>query len=216
MKLLNSFFIPSLTLLVLIQLSCSPSLQNLDNAKQEVARYYESGEYERELIDIVNDAKVKFSQLKAVPNSVVIFDIDETTLNNYTEIKRIGFGYESKLWDAWINRAEAPAIPQVKDLYNFLLQKGFKIIFITGKKEYHYDATLKNMLAAGYTSFDTIITRNKEEFSLKSAEFKLKKRKELTDKGYSIVGCVGDQFSDCAGGNCGIIVKLPNYLYLVE
>ena len=149
-------------------------------------------------------------------NSTVVFDIDETTLDNYKAIKKIGYGYESKYWDEWLGKAEAPAIQQVKELYEFLLQKGFKIIFITGKKDYQYNATLKNMKLVGYTEFDTIITRNKDEYKIKSAQYKSQKRKELTDKGYVIAGCVGDQFTDCLGENCGIVVKLPNYLYLVE
>lgn len=197
-------------------LSCSPSLINLDTAKDKVARYYESGEYEKDLAEIIKEAKEKFSKLEAKPNSIVVFDIDETALNNYQEIKRIGFGYEHRMWDEWLQKAEAPAIPEVKDLYNFLIERGFKIVFITGKRDYQYDATLKNMLAVGYTKFDTIITRRNDEYKMKSAHFKSQKRKELVEKGYDIVGCIGDQESDCVGENCGIIVKLPNYLYLVE
>ncbi|MCK7518917.1 MAG: hypothetical protein MZV64_14930 [Ignavibacteriales bacterium] len=79
------------------------------------------------------------------------------------------------------------------------MQRDFKIIFITGKKDYQYNATLKNMKLVGYTEFDTIITRNKDEYKIKSAQYKSQKRKELTDKGYVIAGCVGDQLTDCAG-----------------
>jgi len=219
-KLLNSFkHILNLTLsltLSLTLLSCSPALMNLDTAKDEVANYYESGQYEKDLTEIITSAKEKFAKVEVKPNSLVVFDIDETTLDNYQEIKRIGFGYESKLWNEWLQKAEAPAIVQVKDLYNYLIQKGFKIVFISGKRDYQYDATLKNMLVADHTKFDTIITRNADEYKMKSAHFKALKRKELAERGYDIVGCVGDQVSDCVGENCGIIVKLPNYLYLVE
>jgi acid phosphatase len=202
--------------LSLTLISCSPALMNLDTAKDEVAKYYESGQYEKELAEIVNDAKEKFSKVELVPKSVVVFDIDETTLDNYQAIKKIGYGYESKYWDEWLEKAEASAIPQVKELYDFLLQKEFKIIFITGKKDYQYEATYKNLKSAGYTEFDTLIVRSKEEYKLKSALFKSQKRKELTGNGYIIAGCVGDQLTDCEGPNCGIVIKLPNYLYLVE
>jgi len=197
-------------------ISCSPALVNIDTAKDQIASYYESGQFERELTEIINDAKEKFSKVELEPNSAVVFDIDETTLDNYEAIKQIGFGYEKKYWDEWIEKAKAPAIHKVKDLYDFLLGKGFKIIFITGKTDYQYDATLKNMKLAGYTKFDTIITRSKDEYKIKSAQFKSQKRKELVKKGYKIAGCVGDQFSDLEGENCGIKIKLPNYLYLVD
>lgn len=198
------------------QLSCSPALVNLDTAKDEVALYYESGQYEKELTKIVNDAKEKFSIVEVIPNSAVVLDIDETALDNYEAIKKIGFGYERGYWDEWLEKAEAPAIPQVKELYDFLLQKGFKIIFITGKKDYQYNATYKNMKSVGYTEFDTIITRSKDDYKIKSAKYKSQKRKELAEKGYVITGCIGDQLTDCEGQNCGIVFKLPNYLYLVE
>lgn len=202
--------------LSLTLLSCSPALVNLETTKDEVAKYYESGQYEKELTEIVNDAKEKFSRVEVTPNSAVVFDIDETTLDNYAAIKKIGYGYEKNYWDEWLERAEAPAIQQVKNLYDFLVKKGFKIIFITGKKDYQYNAAFKNMKSAGYKDFDTIITRSKDEYKIKSALYKSEKRKELTDKGYVIAGCIGDQTTDCVGPNCGIIVKLPNYLYLVE
>jgi acid phosphatase len=202
--------------LAFLLISCSPALVNLDTAKDEVAKYYESGKYEEDLREIIKDAKEKFSKVEAKPNSVVVFDIDETALDNYQEIKRIGFGYEHRIWEEWLQKAEAPAIPQVKDLYDFLIKKGFKIVFITGKRDYQYDATLKNMLGVGYTKFDTIITRRNDEYKMKSAQFKSQKRKELIDKGYIIAGSVGDQLSDLEGENCGIKIKLPNYLYLVE
>lgn len=202
--------------LAFVLISCSPALVNLETAKDEIAKYYESGQYHKELTEIINEAKKKFSNVEFLPNSVVVFDIDETTLDNYEAIKQIGYGYEKKYWNDWIEKAEAPAIREVKDLYDFLLGKGFKIIFITGKTDYQYDATLKNMISAGYTKFDTIITRSKDEYKLKSAQYKSQKRKELVDKGYVIAGSVGDQLSDFEGENCGIKIKLPNYLYLVE
>ena len=206
-----------LTLTVsLTLLSCSPALMNLDSAKDEVAKYYESGQYAEELTEIIEDAKQKFSEVKPTPNSAVIFDIDETALDNYKEIKRIGFGYERQLWEEWLQKAEAPSIPQVKELYDFLIERRFKVVFITGKKDYQYNATFKNMIKVGYTMFDTIITRNKDEYKVKSAQYKSNKRNELAGKGYVIAGCVGDQLTDCEGENCGIVVKLPNYLYLVD
>jgi predicted secreted acid phosphatase len=199
-----------------VLVSCSPNLINLDTAKEQIAHYYESGLYEKELTEIVNDAKEKFSKVEMVPNSAVVFDVDETTLDNYIAIKEIGYGYEKKYWDEWLEKAEAPAIPEVKGLYDYLIQRGFKVVFITGKKDYQYEATYKNLKSVGYSEFDTLIVRSKVEYKLKSALFKSQKRKELVEKGYVIAGCVGDQLTDCEGPNCGIVVKLTNYLYLVE
>ena len=202
--------------LAFLFISCSPVLINLDSAKDEVAKYYESGQYEKDLTKIIAEAKEKFSSVKLEPNSAVVFDIDETTLDNYEAIKQIGFGFEKISWDEWVEKSIAPAIPQVKSLYDYLVQRGFKIIFITGRKDYQYNSTFKNLKSVGYVEFDTLITRGRNEHVTTAVEFKSQKRNELVAKGYEIVGCVGDQFSDCEGQNCGIIIKLPNYLYLVE
>lgn len=205
----------SLTL-ALTLISCSPSLVNLDTAKSQVAKYYESGEYEKEMTEIINDAKEKFAKIEVREYSAVVFDLDETALDNYETIKKIGFGYESKWWDEWVQQGAAPANKKVKELYDYLIQKGFRVIFLSGKKETQYDATFRNLLEVGYSKFDTLIVRDNKEYKIKAGEFKTQKRRELSEKGYDIVGCVGDQVSDCVGENCGIIVKLPNYLYLVE
>jgi acid phosphatase len=202
--------------LSLLSLSCAPELLNLDTAKKDVASYYESGLYEKDLTEIVENAEEKFSRVIVEPNSVVIFDVDETALDNYEGIKQMGFGYEKRLWDEWIEKADAPAVLSVKRLYDFLVMKGFKIIFITGRKNYQHDATIKNLKLAGYNEFDTLITRDDYEHKISAVEFKSQKRKELLDKGYKIAGCVGDQYSDFEGNNCGIIIKLPNYLYIVQ
>ena len=45
---------------------------------------------------------------------------------------------------------------------------------------------------------------------------KSSKRKELVERGYDIIGTVGDQRSDIDGPYSGIQVKIPNYLYLIE
>lgn len=210
---LNLYLSISLTVL---QFSCSPALVNLDTAKDEVTAYYESGQYKKELTEIINDAKDKFSKVDLVPNSAVVFDVDETTLDNYKAIKQIGFGYERKYWNEWVEKANAPAIPQMKELYDFLLQKGFKIIFITGRRDNQYNPTFANLKSTGYTVFDTLVTRKQDDHKSTAADFKAQKRKELVEKGYVIAGCVGDQATDCEGENCGIVIKLPNYLYLVE
>ena len=79
-----------------------------------------------------------------------------------------------------------------------------------------YEVTYGNLVKEGYITFDTLITQREHEYKLKAAEFKSAKRTELTEKGYDIIGTVGDQWSDLEGEYHGIQVKIPNYLYLIE
>jgi acid phosphatase len=212
--------LPTLTIFVLailiLMTGCSLKPVNLSTARDEVKAYYESGKYDEELSNVVSDAKEKFNGVDVKDNSVVIFDVDETVLNNYESAKQMGFGFVYNMVKDWNEKAEAPAIPYVKDLYDFLLSKGFKIIFLTGRNFPEYDATYKNLKQAGYAEFDTLITQREHEYKLKAVEFKSSKRVELTKKGHYIVGTVGDQWSDLEGEYHGIQVKIPNYLYLIE
>jgi acid phosphatase len=202
--------------LSLLIYSCSPKLTNLDFVKEEVAAYYESGEYDKEVAEIISDAIKEFESIKVENSTAVIFDVDETALSNYENIREMDFGYVRELWDKWIEEAKAPSIPGVKNLYDFLIEKGIKIIFITGRKDYHYSSTFKNLHSAGYTFFDTLIVRMEVEYNFGAIDFKSKKREELTAKGYKIVGTVGDQRSDLEGSFHGIQVKVPNYIYHIE
>ena len=76
-------------LLSIILISCSSSqLVNLRTAKDVVKDYYESGKYNDEMNEVIEDAKEKFDKIEIKKNSVVIFDVDETALNNYGLAKR--------------------------------------------------------------------------------------------------------------------------------
>jgi len=48
-----------------------------------------------------------------------------------------------------------PAIPEVFDLYKYLVNLGFRIILLTGRKDYQYNATMENLIKVGYDKFDT-------------------------------------------------------------
>ena len=215
---LNSHFPYYITLLLtLFLLSCTTEKPiNLSVSREEVKQYYESGKYDKELDAVIDEAKIEFDKVEFRNNSVVIFDVDETALNNYELAEQMGFGYMYELNKQWNAELKAPAIPQVKELYEFLLTKGSKIIFLTGRNFYEYEVTYQNLVKEGYTVFDTLITQIGDETKMKAKDFKSGKRVWLTKQGYDIAGTVGDQWSDLEGFYHGIQVKIPNYLYLIE
>ena len=203
--------------LTLFLFSCaSEKPVNLSVAREEVKQYYESGKFDQELCKVIEGAKEKFSKINFGENSAVIFDVDETVLDNYGLAEQMGFGYVYELNKKWNAEMKAPAIKPVKELYDLLLSKGAKIIFLTGRNFPEYEATYENLKQAGYTVFDTLITQIGDEKKIKAQEFKSSKRVWLTKQGYEIVGTVGDQWSDLEGDYHGIQVKIPNYLYLIE
>lgn len=204
------------TLLALMFTGCSSGIMNLSRAKEDVVNYYESGQYDKEMDDIIADAMDKLENVKVDKNSAVVFDIDETALANYPHIKELDFGSVYSLWNEWTNSGKAKAIPQTKKLYDWLVSKGVRIFFITGRYAEYYDATRKNLINAGYTKFDTLICRNKEEYGKNAVEYKSFHRAEIEKKGITIIANIGDQWSDLNGGNSGLIIKLPNYIYILD
>jgi acid phosphatase len=203
--------------LTLILFSCATEKPvNLSIAREEVKQYYESGKFDEELNKVIENAKEKFNKVDFEKNSVVIFDVDETALDNYELAKEMGFGYVYELNKKWNAEMKAPALEPVKELYDFLLSKGAKVIFLTGRNFPEYEVTYENLKKDGYTVFDTLITQIGDETKMKAVDFKSAKRVWLTENGYEIIGTVGDQWSDLEGEYHGIQVKIPNYLYLIE
>ncbi|MFA5803069.1 MAG: HAD family acid phosphatase [Melioribacteraceae bacterium] len=208
-------------LFAFLTISCTstdPTLKvmSLSAAKNAVQAYYESGEFDRECAKIIDDAIDQMDGIKLTGKPAVVFDIDETALSNYEYTKEIGFGYIYKLWNEWQQKGIAPAIKDTKRFYDHLILRNIHVIFVTGRYAEVGDATKRNLVEQGYTKFDTLIIRSDREREIPAVEWKAAKRKELVSKGYNIIACVGDKWSDLAGGNTGIKIKLPNYLYLLD
>jgi len=214
---MKKFHTLTVTLSLTLLISCATEKPvNLSIAREEVKQYYESGKFEEELNKVITEAKQKFDKAEFTDSSVVIFDIDETALDNFELAEKMGFGYNYEMNKKWNAEMKAPAIKQVKELYDFLLSKGSKIIFLTGRNFYEYEVTYENLKKEGYSDFDTLITQIGDETKMKAEDFKSGKRIWLTNQGYEIIGTVGDQWSDLEGEYHGIQVKIPNYLYLID
>ena len=212
LKILTLIIVSAVSLAVS---SCSSSLMNLQTAKKQVQEYYESGKYSKDLKEIISTAEDQINNVNLTTNSVVVFDVDETALSNYDAVTKVHFGYVESMWNDWINEYKAPAIPEVKALYDFVIAKNITVIFITGRDISQFDVTYKNLKNAGYTKFDTLILKN-NSIHQSTGKYKWDKRKELSAKGFNIIASVGDQESDFEGGDYGIKIKLPNYLYLIK
>ncbi|WP_337866632.1 HAD family acid phosphatase [Ignavibacterium sp.] len=217
MKTLALFIILTITLnLTLTNCCSSPEILDLRTAKDLVQNYYESGEYDKELNEIYSEAKEQVEKLKITNRSAAIFDVDDTALSNYQISKRLDFGYDYQIVQDWVMSAKLPAIKQTLEFYNYLKSKNVKLIFLTGRQSEEYDSTFRNLIETGYTDFDTLIVRSERAREIGAALFKSSIRKELTEKGYEIIFCIGDQKSDLEGNYTGIKIKIPNYLYQIK
>jgi len=116
---------------------------------------------------------------------------------------------------AWAQESNFPAIKPIKELYDKLVNRGFKIVFLSNREQALFYPTKKNLIDQGYTTFERVIVRPVNSKKQGSAQFKEDIRTQLVNEGYTIAGCIGDQASDLAGKHTGIKIKLPNYVYNV-
>lgn len=162
----------------------------------------------------------KSLSLKGDGKDIWVFDIDETTLSNLQYYADHGFGVEpfnNDLFNAWVDRGIAPALPESLKLYKKLLSLGIKIVFLTGRIEGRRNITIKNLNDAGYHTWEKLILKDESVYKGKTAlTYKSAERKKLEEKGYRIIGNTGDQWSDILGTNTGNrTFKLPDPMYYI-
>ena len=127
---------------------------------------------------------------------MVIFDIDDTLLST------VGMGEACFL--------TLPRIKPVVEFYYWLKRKGYRIVLITARQENVEAITKANLQKEGIVGYDHLFTRNLSDMYVPIGNYKLNKRKMLSNQ-YDIVGNIGDQITDFYGGYSGRIIKLPNY-----
>ena len=162
----------------------------------------------------------------------IVFDADDTTLWTYDmEDAAMGFNFDPKLQNTWVQEQLFPATPAMVDLVNTLQAQGFAIFGLTGRTDSQEDATLGNLAKVGYTPFhrDNFFTKwnsldTKPAYvdcttdgtaatACSTVEYKALTRKHIESMGYDIVLNVGDQWSDLQGGYADHTLKLPNPTY---
>lgn len=159
--------------------------------------------------------------LKKDGKDVWIFDIDETALSNLPYYARPdnAFGakeYNETTFKEWELEGKAPAVPAILYLYKGLLKLGFKIVFISGKSESLRSITVYNMKKVGYHTWEKLILKQTSESGTTAMVYKSKKRKELEEAGYRILGNMGDQWSDLMGSHVGNrTFKVPNPMFYI-
>jgi hypothetical protein len=143
----------------------------------------------------------------------VVFDIDETSLSNFTAIKadRYTFGPQSQ---AEAVNEIGTAIPPTLDLFNLAKKKGYATFLITGRREDVRDHTAHNLEREGFTGYTGLILRPVGAGGT-VVDYKSGERAKIEDQGYKIVANVGDQYSDLAGGHSQVVFKLPNPFYFL-
>ena len=191
---------------------------NLTDILRKLYEYAQSGQYSREINQVVKPAHdwIEARTARATPNEklAAIFDIDETALSNLPNMMDCGFcstAAQAKLY----GNERLPAIPPVRDLYDFAKSKGVAVILLTGRYESGRSVVTTQLQAAGYSDWHDLLMRpntNNQPASIMKAD----QRRAVEQKGYKIVLNIGDQLSDLIGGYSERTYKLPDPFYFVE
>ena len=98
-----------------------------------------------------NKLKELLKQPTDKPYSIVL-DIDETVLSNIPfQVKMIkdGTAFNPKLWDEWVQKAEAKPVAGAKEFLQFADKNKVQIYYISDRTDAQVDATIKNLEAQG-------------------------------------------------------------------
>jgi predicted secreted acid phosphatase len=209
-----------------IALTCSMSgamakePTNLALVKQKLIAYHDTGAYDKDIDHVMRNAmqylKKRVAQNKTNPKKLaIVLDIDETSLSNYSDMRKIDFGgtYE-EIRDAE-DQGKDPAILPTLALYQYAKSNNVAVFFVTGRHEEEREVTAKNLKDAGYREWDGLVLRYGEFAKVPAAVYKTAIRKKIESEGYDIVLNIGDQKSDLAGGYADRSLKLPNPYYII-
>nr|ADE77538.1 unknown [Picea sitchensis] len=179
-------------------------------------------QYVRDSNMVANEsiAYVNSLQLSGDGKDAWVFDVDETLISTLPYFAAHQFGGEVIAEDdfnvKWLDRAVAPALPASHKLYARLLELGFKIFLLTGRRHCQRNVTERNLVRAGYHSWEALFLREPEDRAKSAVVYKSERRLKIEQNGFRIRGNSGDQWSDLTGYSVGDrTFKLPNPMYYV-
>jgi predicted secreted acid phosphatase len=196
---------------------------NLDLHKIELERYHDGDLYTADITNRIREAQyyLKFritqnKRLKTPQKLAMILGIDETALSNYEDIKRFQFGGTPEERQAANSDGHDPAIAATLSLFNFATKNHVAVFFISNRKGYERQNTIKNLHNVGYRDWDGLLLEPENYHRTSQIPFKVASRKKVIEMGYDIVLDVGDQWSDLKGGYADMVIKLPNPFYYLN
>jgi len=134
---------------------------------------------------------------------IIILDVDETVLDNSPfQAKSIleSTSYPTN-WDDWCQRAIAEPLPGAVEFLKYARANGVSIFYVTNRKEYLKDVTVKNLAAFGFPQADA------EHVICRTAEASKEGRRQELQKKYHISLLFGDNLNDFAEDFEGLSVN---------
>jgi 5'-nucleotidase (lipoprotein e(P4) family) len=193
-----------------------PSLAPAPGASRHLEIKYvrDSGEYStltRQIYRLAGEAVAAAARSLPPDGWAVVLDVDETALDNSAyQLERAAYGlsFAQPSWQAWVRRAQAGAVPGVREFVQRVRQLGGRIAWITDREadEKGGDLTTATKVNLGNVGLwgerDLLCMRHG------SKDSKAVRRRDLTtgggscswpDKPVPVLVFVGDQLPDFPG-----------------
>lgn len=160
-----------------------------------------------------NQFNVILSYLKTLKISErdhIVFDIDEVCLNNlmYHNIKIEEFGQDIYNYETGI----IPLNQECQELFTYIHDNHIGYSFITGRRDYIRDVTIRNLEIVGLNRYTHLFTCSNDYID-DISKYKESCRNQITANGFNIILCIGDQLSDLNGKNIGQPFLIFNPFY---
>ena len=197
-------------------------LENLSFVKQRLGQYHDSGRYYSDISNVARRAlsylRFRINQSKKhtpLKKLAIVFDIDETALSNFQDMKALDFGGTNEDYIKAEEKSHDPAIPSILTLYQYAMNHHITVFFVTGRKEALRQATVKNLKGAGYTEWKYLYMKPDDYNKASVIPYKATTRKIIEQQGYDVVFSIGDQYSDLKGGFADMTFKVPDPYYFI-
>jgi cytidyltransferase-like protein len=141
-------------------------------------------------------------------NDIIVLDIDEVCLCDLMYFEQIDF--ESGKYS--FKDGIIPKVEQSVGMFDSLHKKNIRYAFITGRRDYIRNITIKNLEIEKMDKYIELYTVPNDYIG-SITKYKEECRMDLTKKGYNIIGTIGDQVSDISGRFTGVSFLIYNPYY---
>jgi 5'-nucleotidase (lipoprotein e(P4) family) len=159
--------------------------------------FQRSAEYRALCYQAYNLAELRIREYLLHPDkekqAVVIFDIDETLLDNSPqEAQNIldGKTFTPERWKIWSDLASARPVPGSADFIYFLASHDIQPIYLSNRQNTEVTATVSNLQNGKFAYAD------RNHLYLKSDTSSKEVRRKIVENQYNVIMLVGDNLSD--------------------
>lgn len=166
--------------------------------KQLYNDFYLSNIYHNILYNQYNQILLYLQNINNNNNNIIVFDIDETCLNNLPYINNFTYSDIYNNCDKNIynyNTRFIPKIPHIDILFNYIHLHNIKYSFITGRKEMIRDITINNLKLEGLDKYIHLFMCP-NDYNDDINKFKDSCHNMIIKENYNIICIIGDQLTD--------------------